>query len=169
MKWRCELFQRWLPEYLDGELVGFRRRWLAAHLQGCPECRRELVETAEVLAALKAQPVLQPGEAFWQGFDRELHLKLVQAQQKEAPRSAAKWFSLMAAPAMAGLLLVALGYLNQVQKPVLPLVGQAEQVVYAGLDDGLWQGEEFPSWDIQAVLADLSDQERELVLKKVGY
>lgn len=48
--------------------------------------------------------------------------------------------------------------------------GQAvapEEVIYAGLNDGLWQ-EEVPSWDVDAVVADLSPQERELLAENLS-
>ncbi len=169
MTWRCELIQRWLPEYLDGDLGFFRRRRVEAHLGTCPVCRQELAEFTQVLEFLKAHPVALPTEPFWAEFGRELHLKLVQANQTPARGRAQMFYYLLVGPVVVGLLLMGLGYLGQPQKPVLPQLAPAEQVVYAGLDDGLWQDEEFPSWDINAVLADLSDQEREAVLKKVGY
>jgi hypothetical protein len=37
------------------------------------------------------------------------------------------------------------------------------------MDDGVWQGEEVPSWDVEAVMADLTQQERDAVLKKIDY
>lgn len=42
-----------------------------------------------------------------------------------------------------------------------------EEVIYAGLNDGLWQ-EEIPSWDVDAVVADLSPQERELLAENLS-
>ncbi len=42
-----------------------------------------------------------------------------------------------------------------------------EQVIYAGLNDGLWQ-EEVPSWDVDAVVADLSPQEREILVETLS-
>jgi hypothetical protein len=43
----------------------------------------------------------------------------------------------------------------------------AEQVIYAGLDDGAWL-EEFPSWDVDALLADLSLQERKVLVERLS-
>jgi anti-sigma factor RsiW len=119
MKWQCALLQRWLPEYPDGELSTFWRGRLQAHLERCPVCREEQAALKEVEAALKAAPVADPGQDFWRQFSREMHLKLVQADQAgnmvPAPRS--PWWGrlpyLLGAPALAGLLIwVAVGYLN---------------------------------------------------------
>jgi anti-sigma factor RsiW len=41
-----------------------------------------------------------------------------------------------------------------------------EQVIYAGLNDGVWQ-EEAPSWDVEAVVADLSPQERKILVENL--
>ena len=82
MKWQCALLQRWLPEYPDGDLpalwrsAGSRPIW-----HGCPACREELAALREVVAAIEATPVADPGPEFWREFSREMHLKLVQADQ----------------------------------------------------------------------------------------
>ncbi len=191
MKWWCALIQRWLPEYLDGDLNAFWSRGLEAHLHTCPQCRQEMSEIEQVVSTLKSQPVPDPGPAFWTDFSRELHLRLAQANQAPARRGGAqkKPYYLIAAPALAVLLLWAAGYLGQVASPPAVPPGPAlvhlappahrspaalhpavpEQLVYAGLEDGLWQEEGFPSWDVNAVLVDLSPREREIVIKKIGY
>jgi anti-sigma factor RsiW len=46
----CELTQRYVPGYLDGELDLVRTIEMEAHLKGCPACAREL----ESLKALRA-------------------------------------------------------------------------------------------------------------------
>lgn len=109
MKWRCVLFQRRLPEYLDGDLPAFWKRQIGAHLEHCPDCRRELAHLEEVVQAVKAHPVREPEPAFWEKFGRELHLKLAQtAQATPAPEPVRRRFLryyLMGAPALAVLLL----------------------------------------------------------------
>ena len=111
MKWQCALLKRWLPEYPDGDLPAWGKRWLKSHVPGCPACRQEVAELKEVIAALAAAPVADPAPEFWGEFSRELHLKLVQAAQ-EAPAAPAatspRWFRLpylVGAPALAALLL----------------------------------------------------------------
>ena len=119
MKWQCALLQRWLPEYPDGDLSAFWRGRLQAHLERCPVCREELAALKEVEVALKAAPVADPGPEFWRQFSREMHLKLVRADQagQMAPAPRSPWWGrlpyLVGAPALAGLLIwVAVGYLN---------------------------------------------------------
>ena len=111
MKWQCALLKRWLPEYPDGDLPAWGKRWLSSHVPGCPACRQEVAELRQVIAALEAAPVKDPAPEFWGEFSRELHLKLVQAAQEgqAAPASTSpRWFRLpylLGAPAMAALLL----------------------------------------------------------------
>ena len=82
MKWQCALLQRWLPEYPDGDLPAWGKRWLKSHLARCSACRQELAELREVVAAIEATPVADPAPEFWREFSREMHLKLVQAAQE---------------------------------------------------------------------------------------
>ena len=111
MKWQCALLKRWLPEYPDGDLPAWGKRWLGSHVPGCPACRQELAELRQVIAAIEATPVADPAPEFWGEFSRDLHLKLVQAAQEgqAAPASTSpRWFRLpylLGAPAMAALLL----------------------------------------------------------------
>jgi anti-sigma factor RsiW len=128
MKWECALLQRWLPEYPDGDLPAWGRRWLKSHVARCSACRQELAEFREVVAALEATPVTDPTPEFWGEFSREMHLKLVQAAQngQTAPASASPRRSrlpyLLGAPALAVLLLyVAVQFTG----PSLPIQDQA--------------------------------------------
>ena len=111
MKWQCALLQRWLPEYPDGDLPAWGKRWLKSHVARCSACRQELAELREVVAALEATPVADPAPEFWREFSRDLHLKLVQAAQDgqtaPAPASPRRFRLpyLLGAPALAALLL----------------------------------------------------------------
>ncbi|MEW6386676.1 MAG: zf-HC2 domain-containing protein [Thermodesulfobacteriota bacterium] len=172
MKWRCGLIQRWLPEYLDGELRPFWHRRVETHLKVCAHCCQELEEIREAVAVFRGSPTPDPGPAFWQEFDRELHFKLAQVNQAPAPRRFKLPYYLvgaLSAPALAVLILLAAHYLEQPHRPVLTQLAAPEQLVYAGRDDGLWQEEEFPSWDVNAVLVDLPSQERKILWEKVKY
>jgi len=171
MKWRCALIHRWLPGHLDGELTGFRLRRLEAHLSSCAACREEAHGLQEVAALMQAHPLPEPGPDFWQDFSRELHLKLVQATPEPAPRRWFKPYYLVAAPALAVLLVwfATNLSLSPTAKVSVAQNGASEQLVYAGLDDGLWQGDDFTSWDVNAVVADLSEHDREVLLKRLRY
>jgi anti-sigma factor RsiW len=111
MKWQCALLHRWLPEYPDGDLPAWGKRWLKSHLARCSACRHELAELREVIAALEATPPADPAPEFWREFSQDLHLKLVRAAQDgQAPTASARprWFRLpylLGAPTLAVLLL----------------------------------------------------------------
>jgi hypothetical protein len=110
MKWQCALLQRWLPEYPDGDLAAWGKRWLKAHVAQCSACRQELEELREVVTAIQAAPAQDPGAEFWSEFSREMHVKLVQAAQAgpAASRpSSSRWSKLpylVGVPALAILL-----------------------------------------------------------------
>jgi anti-sigma factor RsiW len=109
MKWRCALIQQRLPDYPDGDLSPFWKRQVVAHLEVCPDCRRELEEITEVVSLYQAHPLPDPGPAFWQDFQRELHLKLAQVNQVPEP-APGRWglpYYLLGATAMAGILALA--------------------------------------------------------------
>ncbi len=131
MKWQCALLQRWLPEYPDGNLPAFWLRRIKSHVAGCSRCRRELAALKEMAQALRTSPVADPGPEFWNGFSRELHLKLVQAAQegRMAPARSSWWGRipyLVGASALAVLLLwVAVSYLTPRQPgPTSPQIAQ---------------------------------------------
>ncbi len=192
MSWGCRLLKQWLPEYPDGNLPAFLRRLVGAHLAGCPACRHELAVLKEVEAAIRATPVKDPGPEFWDAFNRQLHLKLAQAAPAApAPRRFKIPYYLLGAPALAVLVLWIAAHLTEPQTPVLtqPQVAREapqapnakgtppaqvaqetpqEQIVFAGMGNGLLQDEdELPNWDPDPVIADLNDQEREILLKKL--
>ena len=117
MKWRCALIQQRLPDYPDGDLSPFWKRQVASHLGVCPDCRREVEELAEVMNLYQANPLPDPGPAFWQDFQQELHLKLAQVNQAPAPEP---WrlrvpHYILGATAMAGVLALAI-YLGPFSK-----------------------------------------------------
>lgn len=109
MTWRCALIQRRLPDYPDGDLSPFWRRLISAHVQVCPECRRELEELSEVARLYQTHPPTDPGPAFWQEFERELHVKLAQVNQspEPQPRRLRLPHYLVGATALAGVLALA--------------------------------------------------------------
>jgi len=140
MSWRCTLLKRWLPEYPDGELPAFWKRQLTSHLAGCPACRQELADLQEVAAALQATPVKDPGQAFWDNFQRELHLKLAQAAQETqaAPEVHTRRrfqipYYLLGAPILAVLVLWLAAHLSEPGRPVLTQPQMAQEAAQAPL------------------------------------
>jgi len=91
---------------------------VAAHLKGCADCRQELAELREMTELYQAHPLPDPGPAFWQEFDRELHLKLAQVNQAPASMS---WrprlpHYILGATALAGVMALAV-YLGPFTTP----------------------------------------------------
>jgi hypothetical protein len=91
---------------------------VAAHLKICPDCRRELEEFTEVVSLYQAHPLPDPGLAFWQEFERDLHVKLAQVNQTPEP---APWrlrppHYILGATVLAGILLLAV-YLGPFTSP----------------------------------------------------
>lgn len=223
MKWQCALLKRWLPEYPDGDLPAWGKRWLKYHVPGCPACRQELAELRQVIAALEATPVADPAPEFWGEFSRDLHLLLVQAAQEgqAAPGATSRrWLRLpylLGAPALAALLLyVAVqvtgpGVSHQNQAVVMHLPGappaqdqalekqrpaakmaavprpapapaaqvaaapalpmtQMEQFVTVALEEGEplpLEETDISGWDLDAELAGMTDQEKNVFLNKL--
>jgi anti-sigma factor RsiW len=140
MKWQCALLKRWLPDYPDGDLPAWGKRWLKSHLARCSACRQELAELRHAVAAIDATPVADPGPEFWREFSREMHLNLVQAAQngQAAPTSASpRWFRLpylLGAPAIAVLLLYVAVHLTGPGAPIqdqVQLKQQAEEIQHS--------------------------------------
>ena len=124
MRWQCTLLQRWLPEYPDGDLPAFQKRWLKAHMERCAACRREWAGLRETVSAFEATPVADPGPEFWTQFSRELHVKLAQAAQANpadpAPTPIRRFNLpyLLGAPVLAVLLLSVAIYYTGSGNPV---------------------------------------------------
>jgi hypothetical protein len=121
MKWRCTLIQRRLPDYPDGDLSPFWKRQVASHLKVCPDCRQEAAELSGVLSLYQSVPLPDPGPAFWQDFQQELHLKLAQVNQtpEPLPRRLQLPHYLLGATAMAGILALAV-YLGPFSRSASP-------------------------------------------------
>lgn len=254
MKWRCALIQRKLPDYPDGELSPFWKRQVAAHVEACPECRQELADLSAVVRLYQDHSPPDPGPAFWQEFDRELHLKLAQVNQSPEPAPRYRYLPhyVLGATALAGILALAV-YLGPFSRPkpapqmahrlekspvpAAPLAKGAQEApptaplakgvpeappVPAGITasspsvkvqphvlsstltdkpqavqvaqpepppaeaeynlaagkleaaprpalggQGLWPDDDFPSWDVSAVVSDLSRQQREDLKKRL--
>ncbi|MGQ9689116.1 MAG: anti-sigma factor family protein [Desulfobaccales bacterium] len=126
MTWRCTLIQARLPAYPDGDLSPFWRRLIEAHLKVCPRCRRELEEIAEVVRLYRSEPLPDPGSDFWEEFERELHLKLVQLNQSPEPRPRRLRLPhyVMGATALAGILALAVYLGPFAQRALSPQMAQ---------------------------------------------
>jgi anti-sigma factor RsiW len=59
----CELTQRYVPGYLDGELDLVRTIEMESHLKGCPACAQELESLKALRAALQRNSLAYPAPA----------------------------------------------------------------------------------------------------------
>jgi hypothetical protein len=206
MKWECALLQRWLPEYSDGDLPSWGRRWLKFHLARCSACQHELGELREVVATIEATPVADPAPEFWHEFSREMHLKLVRAAQEGQAAPVApgprrfRLPYLLGAPVLAVLLLYVAVQLTGPGGPVqnqalvktesaakmaavpqkapappaqVPRAAalQMEQFATVALEQVVPQPVEeevdLSGWELDAELAGMTDQEKDIFLKKL--
>lgn len=73
-----------IQDYLDNRLSSEKRQQVEAHLETCPQCRREWMEMNNLMQLLGNLPM----EELPEGFKEELHEKLVAAASEQpAPKS----------------------------------------------------------------------------------
>src|SRR6516165_4126507 len=111
-----------LMAYRDGETRD--RAGIAAHLEECPECARQLEQIEAVLSALNALPVPEPGEDYGQRVWRQIAPLL--------PEKKAKWWEglflprrMVALGTVAALVLLAF-FVGRVSKSPIPREGMAD-------------------------------------------
>jgi hypothetical protein len=73
-------FKEWLCLSVYDELTGDERQRLQAHLESCPDCRRELTEMEQVYGAMN-QASFEVSDQLLREARAQAHLALVQAQQ----------------------------------------------------------------------------------------
>jgi hypothetical protein len=99
---QCAEARELFPELAAGVAAGDERARALGHLSGCPECRRELAGTAEVVDELL---LLAPGHEPPAGFESAVLARLLPA----APRRRRRWRRLLAAAAIVGVAALAAG------------------------------------------------------------
>lgn len=78
MKCRDKAIKEMLPRYLAGELAGDARAGVEGHLDVCGDCRAEM----DVLRALSAETVPDPGEGFWAAMPGRIRRACREEQEK---------------------------------------------------------------------------------------
>lgn len=76
----CKEFDQDLVLYYYGECVETERGRVETHLEGCASCRLFLEDLRTVLP-LTVKPD-EPPQAFWEGYSKEIRLKLAAVEQK---------------------------------------------------------------------------------------
>ena len=102
---RCPSVQERLSAYQDGEISGKERERIAAHLEGCPACRRAYAELEQAWQLLEKIPEIQASA----GFEGRL-FERINAVPEPRSRWPFPWLSWVyrayPAPAMAAVVLL---------------------------------------------------------------
>lgn len=69
---KCERYAHLLSLYATGDLEEEEKREIDAHLEVCEACRQELEELSDLKDSLLALDFEDPGEEFWERFEREV-------------------------------------------------------------------------------------------------
>ena len=86
--------QRLLSRYYDGELDSARHEQVARHLEGCPQCRRELEALARLSANVTAAVSAAADQAPLEGLDA----RIIERIRKEAPAAEGTWLRRLLLP-----------------------------------------------------------------------
>jgi mycothiol system anti-sigma-R factor len=87
----CELTQRYVPGYLDGELDLVRTIEMETHLKNCPACAQELESQQELRAVLQRSSLAYSAPA---GLRERIHLSLPASSGADVQESKFKWPSI---------------------------------------------------------------------------
>ncbi|MFQ5766885.1 MAG: hypothetical protein ACE5ID_02750 [Acidobacteriota bacterium] len=98
----CRRFQRRLVEEMAaGPPIG-READLEQHLEGCTACRDTEIRIRDLMAAMQAEDVPDPGASYWSSFSVRLHEGLA----RQAPAHRLHWRPLAAWGSLAAALLL---------------------------------------------------------------
>jgi anti-sigma factor RsiW len=105
----CELTQRYVPGYLDGELDLVRTIEMESHLKGCPACAQELESLKALRTALQRNSLAYPAPA---ALRERIQSSLRASSEGDVQEHKIKWPSLniwQLAGAFALLALISIG------------------------------------------------------------
>jgi anti-sigma factor RsiW len=97
----CERLQEQLNSFLDGELDAAHAVSLSAHLEECPECRRELVALKATQTLLRSAPVPDGRQAQRQALAT---FRNSSTAERPVPRSRPVWQGVLASAAATAVL-----------------------------------------------------------------
>ncbi len=128
----CEEITPELVAFLDGELADEEQRPVAAHVNGCLACRREIQRLTKVQGLVTALPRIQPSPSFGDDFWRK-----VEAEQVPLPANVRRLRPLRwVVPALAAAAVVGLALRSQVESPPPTIPPSGAQVQASGkIDD----------------------------------
>jgi anti-sigma factor RsiW len=85
----CELTQRYVPGYLDGELDLVRTVGMESHLKGCPTCAQELETLKALRAALRSSSLAYAAPAV---LRERIQSSLRASSRADVRESKARWW-----------------------------------------------------------------------------
>ena len=95
----CELTQRYVPGYLDGELNLMRAIEMESHLKGCPTCAQELETLKALLAALQSSSLAYAAPAV---LRERIQSSLRASSRADVRESKTRWWPSLAIWQFAG-------------------------------------------------------------------
>jgi len=102
---KCRHIQERLAAYQDGEIGGKERERIAAHLEGCPDCRKAYAELEQVWQELGKIPEIEASP----GFEQRLFAR-IRTTPESSPLWGVSWLSwvyrVYPASAMAAVVLL---------------------------------------------------------------
>ncbi|MFO7946336.1 MAG: zf-HC2 domain-containing protein [Armatimonadota bacterium] len=133
----CKEIQNKLPAYAVGDIDDQTRQEIAAHLQSCPDCRRELEVLQRTGELLQPMQMTDPPPGMWEKIDERLAPRPVRVRWKiPAWRSMLK--PVLAGVAIAAILLAVIVGMPLVMQPAGGPAGVTEAPVYASADSGTY-------------------------------
>ncbi len=122
----CGLSIELLSAYLDDELDEKKRRRLEAHLQACPECKRELEELKAVDTILREEEVEEPSSDFLFNLNKRVMARI----ERQKRMNIFYWFWVLVPTAAAAILIIFLNY----QRPIKS-VGMGDRLAFTEIKD----------------------------------
>jgi len=136
MRCRNREIKELLPLYREQALDGPDALRVQDHLAGCADCRLEL----SLLAVMAAEPVPDPGDAFWAGMPARIHGQVLAQRERRRERGLAgalrHFFLHRGAWAAAAVVVLAMLSVLLVRPgPETPQVASAPSVLGSGDED----------------------------------
>lgn len=87
----CGVCQKYLLDYIEKELPDSLRQEVKLHLASCDLCRSELTAQVQTQEVLSAEPVSEPGPAFWTNFLPGVREKIEQQKSRARRVMIRRW------------------------------------------------------------------------------
>ncbi len=78
----CSFFEKHVMEYLNGTLGSEVKKAFESHLASCTSCAKEKENMDRLTRRIHDQEVPEPGEQYWNSFNRKVFSKIDQLQER---------------------------------------------------------------------------------------